>query len=62
MTLDEMKAMAKEMFGDEAGIASRKGEYDCLEAFGQSKSLRMGFQRFGMSCHSYDVRNSFDIY
>lgn len=57
MTLDEMKAIAKEMFGDEIGIAARKGEYDCLEAFGQSKSLRLGFERLGMSCHSFDCRN-----
>ncbi len=61
MTLDEMKAMAQEQFGDEFALASRKGDFDCLEAFGQSKSLRRGFERLGMSCQSFDCRNSFII-
>ena len=54
MSLQEMKDVAKELYGSQ--LATRQAEYDCLEIFGQSASLRSGFQRAGLKCQSFDVR------
>ena len=55
MSLEEMRAMGKDLYGDNLG--AREAEYDAIEVFGQSASFRDGFQRMGLRCQSFDYRD-----